>query len=398
VFFCLIFIFLLKKIPVLMIVHNNKIFIYLSITSFILDIFFDYNLNFFFLTTIFLMISALFYENKGNKDLLSVKWLQILTNLLLFIVILISSFYIFIDTLIFLKREQLAYKIAPFFHWHSLIFLQNKDIPLEDKLKNHDLYLYSPTVYVTINRYFNDQERVKNELEFWEKDPWLMVESLVPRYLYLEKDTDMLLVVMSRIESFFNKQNKEVLFQKESIGTFQKTDWAKAYVYLAEEKQKVGDLNSVAHFLNLAHYFDPWSISEKSTLFDLILKEETDLEKVKYFLSQLSSITVEYWGDNRESLASLYFELITKDSALIEQQDDLLKSFVENMMALAPWSSNWLVTEYFSQYKYCFDQEPVNATCQINNYIFNDVCKLIFEGKYGLDYADYFFFENCKNQ
>ena len=308
---------------------------------------------------------------------------------------MIVGLYTVVDSLTYLKKENIAFRIFPYFHWHSLIYLESDKLSIEEKITLSEIYSYSPNFHRKLLSQLSPEQRTEREHIVWNKDPWRRNESFLPQYYLERKDSTNLERVMNESLLFFQKSQKEVSFQKESINSKQKELWSRSYIFLAEVKQKEGNLSKTAEYLVYAHFFDAWSIAQPTPLFFQIfidLEKKQNLSQLKDFLLALEKVPGEYWGDNRETVAGLYFEVISQEKW--EESSPELTIFIQEMVEVAPWSIRWFQEYLFSEQEPCLQKRnKTNPDCASTMSIFNAVSKEIFNSKQENEFFDKRFYK-----
>lgn len=393
--FLLFLFFTLKKVVYSLSFKEKESLLGISLLSFLGDIFFDYNFNFFFLALIFLFLCVLLYKEDKYDRAYPVKNLIKTLTFFLVGICLVVSLYATVDGLNYLKKENISFQIFPYFHWHSLIYLQSDKLSLEQKESLSGIYSYSPSFHRKLLTQLDPEQRVEKERIAWNKDPWRKNESFLPEYYLEKKDSVNLEKIMNESLLFFQKSQKEVFFQKESISSRQKETWSRSYIFLAEVKQKEGNLYETAEYLLHAHFFDAWSTGRFSPLFSSIL---TDLEKkenllrTKDFLFSVKKIPGEYWGENREVVARIYFEVITQTSW--KEDPEELQRFIQKMIEIAPWSIRWFQEGFFIVNQQCIDGTSKKTEhCDSVLQLFNTVYEEVFHSSLENEFFDKVFYK-----
>ncbi|MFZ5438233.1 MAG: O-antigen ligase family protein [Patescibacteria group bacterium] len=316
--------------------------VFLALGSFIFDIFFDYNFHLFGLAVTFLLLSSLFIGG-NNKVSVSIRKIKPFLNLSFALLLLFSIFNFFVSGLIFIEKEKTAFRIFPYFYHHAKVFIEHNDFSIQDKKLLADNYFPLFSDYL-LTKLPADEKEVY-EYQLWSANPWLVIESDLPAYHYNHQDVEKLRKTMTFIDDFFVSRQTNINFQKESLDHKTKSDWSRFFIYLAENDFKNKNLASATANLLNAYKFDEWSLAKKLPfLEDLLITRYSFSEKVD-FLTSLEKIPAEQWGDNRETLAKVYYALLVNNLDLdknLQKRSD----FVRRMLDLAEWSVAWFKDDF----------------------------------------------------
>jgi len=384
-FFLLIMFFILKEVG-----FNKKedekylLLIKLPLISFLIDILFDFNFNFFSLSLSFLVISSIFLKEKPAEKSISTDHVSKFLNISVLGVLFISIINFIISGLIFFNKSELAFNVFPYFSNHKKIFIDSDELSLEQKKTLDKIYYYSPMISGKLLSQFSDQERAEYEFSLWKKDPWRIGDSFLPSHYRDIHDFNGMKKTMSFVSDFLNEKNKDIGFQKESLSYEIKKDWADIYISLSRHEVSSLNMEMAAQNLFYAHHFDSWSISENTSFVKELLDEDYSTEEREMFLENIKEIPNQYWGDNSHLISSLYRTVIFEKTDLYKDSEKL-KLYVRKMIGLDKWSA-MLVEDDFSNINFRNDVRKFTS-------IFQEVYKTMSFSFANEEYFNKVFFE-----
>jgi len=345
-FFISITIFILKEVG-----FDKKeeekylLLIKLPLISFLIDIFFDFNFNFFSLSLSFLIISSIFLREKPTQKSISTNYVGGFLKISIFGILFISIINFITSGLILFNKSELAFNIFPHFTNQERAFIDSEELSLEQKKKLDKIYYYSPAISRDLLSLFSDQERADYEFSLWEKDPWRIEDSFLPSYYSDIYDFEGMSKSMLFISNFLNEKNDDIGFQKESLSYEVKRDWANIYISLSREEFSNLNIELAAKNLFYAHYFDSWSISKNLPFLNDLSGEDYTTEQRELFLRILEEIPSQYWGDNSYLMSNLY-RLVVFEKADLYKDSEKLKLYVRKMISLDKWSAMLIEDEF----------------------------------------------------
>lgn len=323
----------------------TSFFLPISVLSLMVDIFFDFDLHFLSIALIFFILFSLIHDRPISRYQFDATRLQHIIIGALLAVLGICVMYMTVDRLITFKKEEAAYKIFPYFHWHTLSFLSSEQLSLEQKEKVVRAHSSSRLVQSQWIELLKGKQKADAEYASWRVDPWRRTSSFLPQYYFDEEDFDSLEIVMNDIWHFLDERLLKYGFEKYSIPFNTKQQWSQYFIALAERAFEKKEYANSAEYLRRAYYFNEWSLAPKNSFFSSLYAEGFQPEWGPFF-ANIQAIPTEAFGDNREQFSRLIFQY-TKQLLRENEDDHSLEQTAWYMLEMSESDSRWFQEEIF---------------------------------------------------
>ncbi|MFZ5438246.1 MAG: O-antigen ligase family protein [Patescibacteria group bacterium] len=238
-------------------------FIGLALFGVYLNSLFDYDLNFesiFILTLIFLVKLIPQQKNKHHKQFFKLPFF-----LTWFVCLIFLVFYIFIDLLVSLGKEKLAFNLFPYSKWHSVLYAKSKQLAYDDKQKLFSINQNNSLVLQALAE--NDLDKLFQQkllIKLNEVNPWsgfyLSLSYLGDNQFSLEDKKNMVIQMVDFLKTRNNDfterlDHSNLLFLIDKI------------FLIADDFYREGDVSSAGELYVLTRELDPWSLDYHQPIF-----------------------------------------------------------------------------------------------------------------------------------
>ncbi|MBT3249562.1 MAG: O-antigen ligase family protein [Candidatus Pacebacteria bacterium] len=163
---------------------------FLGVVAIYVDVFLDFDWDFIGIFSITLILLALIIKDK-NTDPVRIylsNFFRTAYFILALIAISLAGIYLKTDSLIKANKNQQAFQLFPYFHWHRKIYETSSVLDIEDRQKFYGIYDAQSAVYPTrILEAKDDFHRQQIKERWFDLNPWILVEQDFISY-YLEQN------------------------------------------------------------------------------------------------------------------------------------------------------------------------------------------------------------------
>jgi O-antigen ligase len=303
-------------------------FLGISLLGVFTNSFLDYDWNFegvFMLTLIFM--SSFLSEKKQGKDN---RFLKRFFYLVFSICFSFFVFYSVVDALVFMGNEKLAFKIFPASKWHSILYVKNDQLDLNDKK-----YLYSLNKNNILTLQALSTSNIDKNLK---ENVLVQTNNLHPWggfYLSMNYLNDSVFSLKEK-EELINQMVSFLEYRKNEYGEVIKNEEIKLFIekifFIADEFYRTDDYQSAGELYVLTRKLDEWSLDYNKPAF---LYKDLDQNSFIFF-ANFENIEAQYLGQyelHYKKFAKLSIDLnrysSDHDPGLVKKVEEIIKYWNE---------------------------------------------------------------------